>query len=434
MFKILKDNLPMYLVWLVMLACISVGVATTNVLSIAALIIFAVFLVLSPTINSCVLLFGIMPFANIFKYQADATSFFTICELLLIAVSVFKTQKIKGKFIISLLLLATYMFATDVPNTNIFGIVRIIIGFYLIYLVTSKATKNDVVNIAYMLSGSTILTLLLSMNANYFKYIEPYLIDLNFVLDSTGHVTETMRMGGFFGDPNYCGVLVLVSIALLCTLYYFKKIKVEFWIFISFLIPLGFFTYSKSYFLCIAALAVFLILFVLLPKHTGWGILSIAAVGVVVSMAVSGKIEVINVILERFLNEDFSTGRAELNNIYLNYIWNKPTTLFFGEGISTHVMEGSSNNVHNIYIEALFKFGVFGVAIYLVTLFNSISFTKTKKERKRVANYFPLMFIAVSYFALAGITLCEPPIYLAIAILAINFNSLCEKEPKYVVS
>lgn len=434
MFKILKDNLPMYLVWLVMLACISVGVATTNILSIAALIIFAVFLVLSPTINSCVLLFGIMPFANIFKYQADATSFFTICELLLVVVSIFKTRKIKGKFIISLLLLATYMFATDVPNTNVFGIIKILVGFYLIYLLTSNATKNDVINIGYMLSGSTILMLLLSMNQAYYRYVEPYLVDLNYVLDSTGHATDIMRMGGISGDPNYCGLLVLMSVALLCTLYYFKRIKIEFWFFISFLIPLGFFTYSKSYFLCIAALVVFLILFVLLPKHTGWGILSIVAVVVIVSMATSGKIEVINVILDRFLNEDFSTGRAELNNIYLNYIWDTPFTLFFGEGISAYKFEGISKTVHNIYIEALFKFGVFGVAIYLVTLFNSISFTKTKKIKKKIANYFPLMFIAISYFALAGITMYEFPFYLAIAILAINFNSLCEKEPKYVVS
>ena len=189
------------------------------------MIICAVFLVLSPTANGCVLLFGIMPFANIFKYQAGATSFFTICELLLIAVSLFKEKKIKGKFVISLLLLAAYMLATDLPNTNILGIVKILIGFYLIYLLTSNATKNDVINIGYMLSGSTIIMLLLSMNANYFKHVEPYLLDMNYVLDSTGHATETMRMGGFLGDPNYCGVLVLVSIALLCTLYYFKKIK-----------------------------------------------------------------------------------------------------------------------------------------------------------------------------------------------------------------
>ena len=434
MFKILKDNLPMYLVWLVMLACISVGVATTNILSIAALIIFAAFLVLSPTVNSCVLLFGIMPFANIFKYQAGAMSFFTVCELLLVVVSVFKTRKIKGKFIISLFLLAAYMLATDVPNTNILGIVKILVGFYLIYLITTDATKDDVINIAYMLSGSVIIMLLLSMNANYFKYVEPYLLDFNYVLDSTGHATETMRMGGFFGDPNYCGVLILVSIALLCTLYYFKKIKAEFWIFIAFLIPLGFFTYSKSYFLCIAALAIFSILFVLLPKHTGWGILSIVAVVVVVFMAISGKIEVINVILERFLNEDFSTGRAALNDVYLDYIWNKTAVLFFGEGISTHTIKGVSNNVHNIYIEALFKLGIFGVALYFATLFNSISLTKTKKVKKRMANYFPLMFIAVSYFALAGVTMYEFPFYLAITILAVGFNSLCEKEPKHVVS
>ena len=328
MIKLLKNNTSLYAVWFVMLALISVGVATTNVLSVVALIIFAAFLLIYPIEKSCVLLFGIMPFANIFKYTPETTSFFTICELLLVVVSFLKVRKIKFSFIISLMILAGYMFITDVPNNNILGIVKIVVGFYLIFLVTSKANKDDAINIAYLLSGSTILMLLATMNGSYFNYIEPYLLDLNYVLDSTGIATETLRMGGFLGDPNYCGVLILVSVAFLCTLYYYKKIKAEFWVFIAFLIPLGLFTYSKTYFLCVSALALFLILFVLFPKHKFWSIVSIIALSVIVTMAISGRFEIINAIIGRFVNEDFTTGRAELNRIYLDYIWNTPSTLF----------------------------------------------------------------------------------------------------------
>ena len=432
MFTNIKNNLSLYVIWLVMLLCISLGIVTTNMLSVVALIIFALYLLFSSTNNSCILLFGIMPFANIFKYSAGTTSFFTICELMIILVVLFREKKVKSTFFASLMLLTAYILVTDMPNFDLLGIIKLLIGFYLIHIMTSKSTKSDVVNIAYLLSSSTILMLLLSMNESYFQYVKPYLVDLNYLIDSSGSVTETVRLGGFFGDPNYCSIIILVSIALLCTLYYYKKIKVEFWFFVALLIPLGFFTYSKSYFLCISALSLFLILFVLLPKYKGWAIASLIVMAILVFMSLSGKFEIINVILTRFEFGDITTGRLSLNRDYLNYIWNNPITLFFGEGISAEKVESLGNNVHNIYIEALFKFGILGVAIYVATMYFGIDVTKINKEKIKFVNLFSIIFLAILYFALAGITMYEFPFYLSIAFLSISFNSMDEGDLKLV--
>jgi O-antigen ligase len=253
---------------------------------------------------------------------------------------------------------------------------------------------------------------------------------LDYLLDETGHASDTLRMSGFIGDPNYCGMLIVMSIALLCVLYFYKKIKNEFWLFIVFLIPLGFFTYSKSYFLCVSVLVFFLIVTVLIPKHKIWGLISIFAVAIVISMALSGKIEIINTILERFLADDITTGRSDLNNYYLHYIWNNPMTLIFGEGMSADRIVSAGNNVHNFYIDAVFKFGLVGCLIFILTLCSSIGFTIDKKEKRKFVNYIPLIFLVVLYFALAGITRYELPFYVAIVFLSINFNSLNEDKTK----
>ena len=215
-----------------------------------------------------------------------------------------------------------------------------------------------------------------------------------------------------------------MSLALLCVLYYYKEINLEFWVFLGFLIPLGFSTYSKSYFLCIAMLILFLILFVLFPKHKGWALISVVTVAVIVSMILNGKIAAINVIFERFEAGDLTTGRADLNDFYLNYLWSNPQVLFFGEGINADRAIGAWNNVHNIYIESLFKLGIVGSLLYLSALLISTRIKKTNVSKRKFVNFFPMIFLLILYYALAGITMYELPFYLSIAFLAKDFNYL----------
>ncbi|MBR2987371.1 MAG: O-antigen ligase family protein [Clostridia bacterium] len=427
MIQVLKSNGKLYTTWLIMTVLILIGVATTGFLSVAAMAMFALFLLSSPVNDSCALLFGLLPFANVFKYQAGVTSFFTVCELLLVLVALIKRARIKTTVVVSILVLAAYMVMMGSGTLNGLLIVKIVLGFLFFYLMTSCAKKEDTVNAAYLLASSTSLMMLLSMNDTYFSFVRGFLLDLDYVLDSTGHASSVMRMGGFLGDPNYCGALIIITVAFLCVLYYYKRIKAEFWVFLAFLIPLGFFTYSKSYFLCISVLVLFLIVFVLFPKHKEWGFVSTFAVLIIAVMALSGKIEVFNVILKRFTGGNILSGRMELNRLYLSYIWNHPSVLFFGEGIAVDRIIGAPNNVHNIYIESLFKLGIMGSLVYIGTLLACVGSHKARHTKSKVVDYLPLLFFAVSFYALAGITMYELPFYLSIAVLAKNFESLNDR-------
>ncbi len=424
MIKAIRNDIKLYMVWFASLVLIALGVITTSYLSILAFAIFFIYCILSPSTNSCVLLFGLMPFANVFKTNSEGTSLFTFCQLIFVVWTFINSKKTKNSLLISISLLVVYVLTIDIPEFNYLLIIKLALGFYMIYIATSQLAKNHVVNLSYMLAISTILMMLLTSNASYFTYVEPYLGDLNYLIDSTGHASDTMRMGGFLGDPNYCAVLIIVVLCLLTVLYYYGNIKNEFWIFVVFLVPLGFATYSKSYFLALSAWVLFLILFVLIKKHKVWAIIASACVGVVVFLAIAGKIEAFNIIFMRFSSSDVTTGRGSLNEIYLTYILNHPKTLFLGNGISAHVLAQAGNNVHNIYIETLFKLGLVGSLLYVVTL--CLAFNVKKTEKKGLINFLPLVFIMVLYFFLAGLDMYTLPFYFSLAFLAINFNSMPE--------
>lgn len=420
MFKEIRDNKVLYIGWVAMILLILVGVATSRLLILSAFLLFGLLCVFGDVKHSFALLFGLLPFAHVFKLAPNTTSLFTICEIMVVLLAVIKANKISKKMGLCLLIFTLFMILADIKDVDALSVVKTIVGIYFIYLCVINLKSRDVVGIAYLLSGSTIATLLLSMVPTYYEYVIPYLSDLDYFQGEFGNVV--MRMGGFLGDPNYCSALIIIIVNLLGVLYYHKMIKNEFWVFISCLIPLGFFTYSKSYFLCIVAFAVLNILFVLLPKHTGWAIIALVVVGVLVMLTLEGRFEVINVIFGRFSSSDITTGRSNLNEFYLKYIWENPSVLFFGEGINADRIYSAGNNVHNIYIEGLFKLGVVGFAIYLSSLWICVNAGKRRKMKKRIVNAFPLLFLVLLYSALAGITMYELPLYLSIAFLSLNID------------
>jgi len=257
--------------------------------------------------------------------------------------------------------------------------------------------------------------MVVTLNKTYLEYIFPYFEEINYIFAKDG--TPMIRAGGFFGDPNYCALFLLLTLAILCTLYYHKQIKTEFWLLFVPIAALGFFTYSKSYFLCFAALILFLIIFVLFPKHKVWATLSIIALGALLVLVFSGKIETVNIIFDRFKEEDLTTGRLELNRIYLDYIWKNPVTMFFGEGLGAPTLD-RGHIVHNLYIESLFSFGMVGCGLYLLVLGLGIGTLKAKSQN--VASCLPMIFVMVMYFFLAGITSYELAFYIAIAFLTLK--------------
>ncbi|MGM9682373.1 MAG: hypothetical protein ACI3XQ_02115, partial [Eubacteriales bacterium] len=231
---ITKADKKLYIIWAMALLSIALGVLTTNYLSLIAMALFCVAVFFSSSEDMLSFLVGMLPFANIFKLSPDSMSLFTVCEMIAVLFLVMRV-KIRFSWLISTLILAAYMLAFSFNNFNILTIIKVIVGFILIGSAVFIYTRKGIVRSARMLSLSTIIMLLLSSNSKYCSYVEPYLNDLDYLIDSTGHATDTLRISGFMGDPNYCSVLIIMVLSLLCVLYYFKSIGVEFWVYTAFL-------------------------------------------------------------------------------------------------------------------------------------------------------------------------------------------------------
>lgn len=415
-------NRKLFSIWFISLVCIALGVVTTPYLSVISLLLFLASLLFLQTEEIFALLFGLLPFANIFKLSTTSMSLFTICEIGAVIYLLLK-KRIKVSQFFMLMALTVYLIISSLNNLNYLTIIKVVVGFLLIGFAVSTFTQYGLKQSARILSLSTIVMLLLSTNQRYLSYVEKYFTDLDYYIDSTGHATDTLRISGFFGDPNYCAVLIVLVLSLLGVLYYYKSIGTEFWLHVAFLVPLGFLTYSKSYFLCIVLFLIMLILFVLFPKHKCWALISLVGIGGAVWLVANGKIEAINMILARFLQGNLTTGRTALNQAYLQYIWDNTKVLLFGDGISADRFSGASNNVHCLYIEILYKLGIVGTGLYCATLVAELSNAKKSVERHLV-NYFPLMFFLLMFGFLAGVVNYALPFYIIIVALTFNYTSL----------
>ncbi len=421
-----QPNRRLFSIWFISLVCIALGVVTTPYLSVISLLLFFVALLIFQAEEILALLFGLLPFANIFKLSTASISLFTICEIGAVIYLLLKKQLKVSQFFM-LMALTVYLIISSSNNLNYLTIIKVIVGFILIGFAMSTFTQYGLKQSARMLSLSTIAMLLLSTNQRYLSYVEKYFNDLDYYIDSTGHATDTLRVSGFFGDPNYCAVLIVLVLSLLGVLYYYKAIGTEFWLYAALLVPLGFLTYSKSYFLCIVLFVIMFILFVLFPKHKCWALVSLIGIGVAVWLVINGRIEAINMILARFVQGNLTTGRTALNQVYLQYIYDNTKVLFFGDGISADRFSGASNNVHCLYIEILYKLGIIGAGLYCGTLVATLSKAKKQIER-RFVNYLPLVFFLLMFGFLAGAVNYALPFYIIIVALTFNYTSLASEK------
>ena len=108
--------------------------------------------------------------------------------------------------------------------------------------------------------------------------------------------------------------------------------------------------YQEQLVVCSDDLTMYLLLFVLLPKHRGMFIIVMVGVCVFIIQVSRGNVPVVNTLLQRFMTQDLTTGRMDLNEEFLSYIWGNTKVLFFGAGIAADRIAGVWNNVHNFIL------------------------------------------------------------------------------------
>lgn len=347
-------------------------------------------------------------------------SFLTILEIITVGIHLFRTRRFKKFTLFWIFVLAAGLIfeALEGFSINFLIVIKHIVRIMLLSTITGDESKpEDVMSIGFYFSISMILSLAITNVQSFYSKAQPYL-DTNIEMVNS---VAVLRQSGLFNDPNYCSLALTMAFTLLLVLYKIGKINYEFWFLAAFLVPLGFMTYSKSYFLIMAALTMYLLLFVLLPKHRGIFIVAVVGVCVFIIQVNLGNVPVVNTLLQRFITQGLTTGRMELNIAFLDYIWNNEKVLFFGAGIAADRIAGIGNNVHNFYIDYLYKFGIIGGLVFLCTLCSCFAPIPNRISTKDdLIKLLPLASMLIVYFFLAGINMFDFYYYVMISFFCLR--------------
>ena len=411
------------------IAMVILGVIVSPVLSLIALLACSVIAFFLNDDQLFCLLVGLMPFGNIFKADANASSYFTLLEIVVLAVLLLRNKTFSPFFTAGFTLLAFFLFLGNVCglSSDLMDIVKLLLHLVLLYLFSQRLSIDGINKAIFYLTIALITALILSLIDEFYFLVDSYFDNKELRVETMLGTDMIRRCSGLFNDPNYCSVAIITNISLLMVQYYYRYSGLEFWIFLAVLVPMGMFTYSKSYFLVIIVLLVLFYLFVLIPRHRVMAVLATVAGAVLVYFALLGKFESVNIILDRLsIRGDITTGRMDLLEYYVNYLSQNTDVLLFGRGISAQPLFGQAF-VHNFPVDMVYRIGLFGGVGFLFVLWRA--FPKCSFKKLRPAHFIPSICLFVMYFFLAGVTSYDFWYYFVLCFAAFKMSELVEEKP-----
>lgn len=394
-----NDNVNNYLYLLITLVLILMGLLSTNIFSIIAFIISLIYFTRAKLIYIYVDLFFLLPFATIFKYSSNSTSFVTLlfiyCVLLIF---VRQKQKIKvNKFILIGFSFVYYIFIVDAlhlsinPTELIKHVIGVLFLYYVLRITDKELLKKIIISFGIGLYISSII-------AQFAKYIPKFYI---FVRQVGYDTLITNRFTGLNGDPNYYTICLII--ALMGSLALYKEKKGYFILSLIFTSIFGFQTYSKSFLLVFVLCIVVIIANLLKVKKNRVLTISLIVIIVgVICLACTGYFTPVNLIFNRFMSttniNELTTGRSYLWISYLNFIFDNISVLLFGTGLSAPLLNGMGP--HNFYIELLYYFGVIGSMIWIIFVYFGYKACVMKSNHTLTIGKISVLLLVLLYFAL----------------------------------
>lgn len=348
------------------------------------------------------LMYGMLPFAGVWKFTPHMMSFYTQIEILLMVVFLFRYRKLSRDFILGMVGLTGYLMITMALGftVNYTEVIKVFCRMILVYFFARLLSGDDFQTITFYYAIGLILSVILSRNAAFYRRVSSC-FDANIEKIGTQLISRNV---GLIGDPNFFSLCLVLALTMLVVLYNYKRIAWSFWAFACTLLPIGFLTYSKSYFLIISALILLWMVFVLFPKHRIVFLFSVVGVAVFTIFAYSGKIHAVNIIFERIRKYGFSTGRFRTFRIYIDYLLEHPSVLLFGAGLTAEKIPQYSRRVHNILLDSFFKLGISGTMLFISPLAAALRpFPAGETHVLRIVNCIPGICLFVMYMFLPGL-------------------------------
>ena len=356
------------------------------------------------------------PFSYLFRYSQWNLYIFVQLSLILKCIMLKKTKT--GVYLFAFTYFLFYMLSSIGTSLKFGSFIPFVSLVSLLFVASIYKKEERIRCLVYFISGfliSSIYGLFISST----RLVE--ILDSNPIMLGTGSVVQ--RFGGILPDCNFYTILSALCICFVAFSYGMKRFNLVRLLAFFGLIVFGAFTFSKSFYICLAVVLFFR--FITFDKKQFKFLAIVILVGAVSFYVFRDRIGLIlDTAIGRFLNstdslDSFTNGRYNYWLLYLDE-WSKTAqSIFLGYGADTllndHIV------AHNTFLEVLYKFGLFGLImnVALVVYAKKIMGTKT---RIRVQNILPLLLLIVATFNLSAYSFYPLWSCIFVSLIVLDYN------------
>lgn len=373
-----------------------------------------------------ILLYALLPWAYVYKISGIATSLFSILVIATVLRNMLNLRRMDKDFIMPLVLfiLIVVMQAKMNNRTMLVMFIKLIFNLILLYQMSSFYKPGQLKPVLLVFAFSVILSSIVA------QYTPNKALFLNKIkVEGVLVAFKYARFTGLQNDPNYYNASLVISLLGLCYLYIKRDIGAIFFPLALICVYFGFLTYSKSFFLLLLMWFALLVYYAFQKKRRMLGTVLLLLSIIAVMFIFSGKVEVINVLMDRFNDPNgITTGRTDTWKTYGEYLFENVLALLFGNGFGTMVLNAHAS--HNTYIDLIYCFGIVGSICFLSTIY--ACFLQNRRKGGRIFACVFSVFILAIYAFLSGITLCELP-FILFLVFMFYYDEETVLAPKYVV-
>lgn len=334
----------------------------------------------------------------IFKLDPGANTFSNILIVAAIIKILFSKPDlvIEFKEVTILWVFAFYVLLSSGPDT-IMNSIKFIMYLVLMLLVFKQNERLNLRSLILFFSVGIILTSFAGLFNEYIPGLTSFIQQASLKLGDGDYIN---RFSGIRPNPNHYTMDISIALAGLFVFVINRKAKLLDYILIVALSVFGLMSISKS-FLLIYSILIILILLINLREEN-----PINVIKVIFVMAVLASItyvfvdkDYINAYLIRLLSDNsegqtlsaITTGRTDIWNDYLIYIFHDIDVLLFGKGLGADYFNISS---HNFYIEGIYYLGIVGFTLYWAFMKN-LFLKQDLAFKRRFINYLPLIILLI---------------------------------------
>ncbi len=210
-------------------------------------------------------------------------------------------------------------------------------------------------------------------------------------------------MEGLLGmNSNGIALLAMVAVAVILLMFN-KRYLSLLWSIIGIIFAafVGFITVSKTFILVFAGMYLLYLIWYIL-KSNGKNITPIFVLAVsIVALIVLPQTTIVKNVLDRFSSGDLTTGRIDVANEYLDFMFKDFSRIILGLGLQNITIKSGFMHVpHNAILEIFVCFGIVGILMFSVYFINlikmNIGYRKNNSlEKANFINYLPIIVYAV---------------------------------------